>query len=89
MAEGLPVSRYSGMICDSGAVGAVTKGGERSERGEFLRERGGVSEGVWSSPLSAGFHRAQRARAWRRPPVDPPATGRGDSPLVHPQRATV
>ena len=81
----------AGVACQWGIhdSGAVTKGGERSWRGEFLSERAGVAEGAWWSEQSGSPHRALREGAWRRAPDHPPATGRGDSPLVHLLRVTV
>jgi len=77
------------VICDSGAVRAVTKGGGRTERGESLGERAGVAEGAWWSEFRESCDWARWARAWRRAGVHPPATSRGDGPLVPSQRATV
>lgn len=63
---------------------AVTKPCERTERGEFLGERAGVSEGAWWSEQGGSCDWALRAPAWWWAVPRPPATGAGDGPLVPP-----
>jgi hypothetical protein len=62
---------------------AVTKPCERSERGESLSGRRGVSEGIWTNAGWVGSRCAQRAPAWRRAVGVLHAACARDGPSVH------